>query len=148
MKRTLLALILATAACTPAARPAPTDDEVEARKRVLELAGAFQNDGFKLRDGNWSGAIKPGEAKIVQVNLYAGNDYWFSVAGTDKTKKLQITVYDETGAVAKLEPEPFENQENHTFAVLFSPTASGPYFVKVEELEGDPASFCLIYSYK
>jgi len=148
MKRTLLALILATAACTPAARPAPTDDEVEARKRVLELAGAFQNDGFKLRDGNWSGAIKPGEAKIVQVNLYAGNDYWFSVAGTDKKKKLQITVYDETGAVAKLEPEPFENQENHTFAVLFSPTASGPYFVKVEELEGDPASFCLIYSYK
>src|SRR5438445_11097980 len=33
---------------------AATDDEVAARKTVLDLATAFSNDGFKLRDGNFT----------------------------------------------------------------------------------------------
>ncbi len=31
---------------------AETDQEVAARETALELAGAFSNDGFKLRDGH------------------------------------------------------------------------------------------------
>jgi hypothetical protein len=74
-----------------------SDDEVTARRNALELAGAFTNDGFKLRDGHWSGPIKSGETKLIQVNLYAGNEYYFSVAGADKAKKMGLSVYDETG---------------------------------------------------
>ena len=40
---------------------AETDDEVEAHRQVLDLTGAFSNDGFKLRDGHWAGQIKPAE---------------------------------------------------------------------------------------
>ena len=36
-----------------------TDEEVEAHKLVLDITGAFTNDGFKLRDGHWTGMIKP-----------------------------------------------------------------------------------------
>jgi hypothetical protein len=122
-----------------------SDDEVTARKNALELAGAFTNDGFKLRDGYWSGQIKTGEGKLIQVNLYAGNEYYFSVAGAGKAKKLGLNVYDETGAPITIE-EPY--QEGSTAAVGFSPTASGPYYIKVEELEGDAAAFCLVCSYK
>lgn len=122
-----------------------SDDEVAARKNALELAGAFTNDGFKLRDGHWSGPIKTGEGKLIQVNLYAGNEYYFAVAGTDKAKKMAVSVYDETGAAIPIE-EPY--QEGATAAVGFSPTASGPYYVKVEELEGESSSFCLVCSYK
>jgi hypothetical protein len=56
-----------------------SDEETKAHKAALDLAGAFSNDGFKLRDGSWSGAIQSGSPKIIQVNLYAGNEYWFSL---------------------------------------------------------------------
>jgi len=42
---------------------AESDKEVEAHKAVLDLAGAFTNDGFKMRDGHWVGTIKPHEVK-------------------------------------------------------------------------------------
>ena len=65
---------------------------------ALELAGAFSNDGFKIRDGHWAGTLAPGESKIIAVNLYAGNEYWFSAGATEKAKKLAVDVFDETGA--------------------------------------------------
>ncbi len=65
---------------------------------ALELAGAFSNDGFKLRDGHWSGTLAPDESKLIAVNLYAGNEYWFSAGATEKAKKLAVDVFDETGA--------------------------------------------------
>ena len=57
---------------------------------ALELAGAFANDGFKLRDGHWAGTLAPGESKIIAVNLYAGNEYWLSAGATEKAKKLTV----------------------------------------------------------
>jgi hypothetical protein len=30
----------------------------------------------------------------------------------------------------------------------FSPTASGAYIIRIQETEGEPASFCFLYSYK
>lgn len=123
---------------------AATDDEVAARKAVLDLAGAFSNDGFKLRDGNFAGMISPKQPVTVQVNLYAGNQYWFSVGTTEKAKKLLVTVFDETGKSLPVEPY----QDAGKAAAGFSPDASGPYYVRIQEIEGEPANFCLIYSYK
>lgn len=143
MNRRLLLLLPIFAAAALAVTA--TDDEVSARKDALELAGAFTNEGFKLRDGHWSGPIKPGEPKLIQVNLYAGNEYYFAVAATDKAKKMAITAYDETGVAMEIE-EPY--QEGYTAAIGFSPLASGPYYVKIEELEGEPTAFCLVCSYK
>ena len=37
---------------------ADTDREVEAHKTVLDLAGAFSNEGFMMRAGHWTGALK------------------------------------------------------------------------------------------
>jgi hypothetical protein len=143
MKRFLVALgVLGTLAFTPLR--AVTDAEVEARRVALELAGAFSNDGFKLRDGVVMGTLEKGKPKIVQVNLYAGNEYWFAVAAAGEGKKVAVTVFDETGA--KVDTEPY--QEGAKAAAGFSPGASGPYYVKVELAEGASAAFCLLYSYK
>ena len=62
---------------------ADTDAEVNARKDALELAGAFGNDGFKIRDGHSCGVLKPHDHALIAVNLYAGNQYWFSVGTTE-----------------------------------------------------------------
>jgi hypothetical protein len=123
---------------------APTDAQVAARKTALDIAGAFSNDGFKLRDGHWFGVLRPSEHALIQVNLYAGNQYWFSVGATDGAKKIAIAIFDETGRPVHSEPY----QEGPKAAAGFSPSASGPYFVRIEELEGEPATFCLLYSYK
>jgi hypothetical protein len=123
---------------------AETDAEVSARKDALDVAGAFSNDGFKIRDGHWCGVVKPHDHALVAVNLYAGNQYWFSAAAEEPAKKIAVSVYDETGK--QLTTERYNNEEKA--AAGFSPANSGQYFVSVDLVEGDGGSFCLVYSYK
>ena len=110
-------LTLAVCCCVEAA----SDSEVAARKAALEVAGAFGNDGFKVRDGHWCGTVKPNDHTLIAVNLF------------DETGK-QVTAdnYD-AGATA---------------AAGFSPTSSGQYYIAIGLVEGQESSFCLIYSYK
>ena len=140
----ILAALLTAAHRTQAA-PGETDGQVASREIALELAGGFTNDGYKIRDGHWLGELKPGAPQILQVNLYAGNQYYFSLGTTDKAKKVAVVVYDETG---KPVPEEQFFQDKQRAAAGVSPVASGPYYVSVKLVEGDPADFCLLYSYK
>jgi len=141
------ALLVAGAAviATAALAWAETDEEVEAHKQVLDLTGAFTNDGFKLRDGHWAGQIKPKDRAVIAVNLYSGNQYWFSVAAAnDKAKKIAVDVYDESGKPMTTE----SYAEGERASAGFSPTTSGQYFVAVSLVEGEPSTVCLVYSYK
>ena len=138
---TFLALLLAALVSV---RGAENDKQVEARKVALDLAGAFSNDGFKIRDGHWAGVIKKNEQALLAVNLYAGNQYWFSVGGDEGAKKFTLQVYDENGK--PVATEAFEDEERA--AAGYSPTLSGQYFVGIKPLEGEASTFCLVYSYK
>lgn len=142
MKRLLFPLACAALIAGPLR--AANDAEVEARRVALDVAGAFTNDGFKLRDGNWTGAVEVGKPKFIQVNLYAGNQYWFTVGATAPAKKVAVTIYDEAGKPLEIDVY----QEASVAAAGFSPQASGAYYVKVEQTEGAAAAFCLVYSYK
>jgi len=121
-----------------------TNDQVAARSGVLDFAGAFQNDGFKIRDGNWFGNVSKDHSPVVAVNLYNGNGYWFTAASAGKTNKLKVSVFDESGKPVEYQPFAAGN----CAAAGFSPEVSGLYYVKVSLEEGNPATFCLIYSYK
>jgi hypothetical protein len=144
MKRQITILLgLATLFACPALR-AETDEEVEAHKTVLDLAGAFQNDGFKLRDGHWTGVIKPHEHALIAVNLYSGNQYWFSAATNGKAKKISLDVFDESGK--PVTTETYNSCDRASAG--FSPSNSGQFFVSIGVLEGDASTFCLVYSYK
>ena len=50
-----------------------TDDPVASRSEVIDLATAFQNDGFKLCNGNFFGKASKDHPEIIAVNLYNGN---------------------------------------------------------------------------
>lgn len=134
-------------ASNPAPSPTPAAGEttdVSARSKVLELAGAFSNDSYKIRDGFWSGELEPGRPKFLEVNLFAGNEYWFSGAMLPPAQKIAISVFDGKGR-----PVDFQVYEDGTMAAAgFAPEVSGRYFVKFTLLEGDKSQFCLIYSYK
>ena len=121
-----------------------TDRDVNARKLALEVAGAFTNDGFKMRDGHWCGALKPHDLALIAVNLYAGNQYWFSVGAIDPARKVAVNVYDETGK--QMATDNYNSGDQ--VAAGFSPTSSGQYYVSVDLLDGAESSFCLVYSYK
>ena len=123
---------------------AESDSEVNARKTALELSGAFTNDGFKIRDGHWSGSVKPNEPALIAVNLYAGNQYWFAAAADNEGKKVGVKIYDESGNQVTAE----NYDEGERAAAGFSPENSGQYFVSVSLLEGEPGSVCLVCSYK
>jgi hypothetical protein len=123
---------------------ADTDAEVNARKDALEIAGAFSNDGFKIRDGHSSGTLKPHDHSLIAVNLYAGNQYWFSVGTVEPVKKVAVAVYDENGK--QMTTENYSNADKA--AAGFSPESSGQYFVAIDLVEGQEGSFCLVYSYK
>jgi hypothetical protein len=127
-----------------AAVRAETDAEVNARRDALDIAGAFSNEGFKIRDGHWCGVLKPKEHAIVAVNLYAGNQYWFSAGATEPVKKIFVSVYDEAGK--QMTTETYDNAEKA--AAGFAPPNSGQYFISVDLVEGEEGSFCLVYSYK
>jgi hypothetical protein len=144
MKRCLSILVATVVFSASSILRAETDAEVNARKDAADVARAFSNEGFLLRDGHWCGVVKPNERSLVAVNLYAGNQYWFSAAGSEPTKKIGVSVYDETGK--KVTTENYD--EGAKAAAGFSPVDSGQYFVSVDLLEGDGGSFCLIYSYK
>jgi hypothetical protein len=144
MKMRIAILFSLVAFAAVATIRAQTDEEVEAHKLVLDLTGAFSNDGFKLRDGHWTGTIKPQERALIAVNLYAGNQYWFSAAANAKAKKISVEVYDESGK--PMVTETYNSGDKASAG--FSPTNSGQYFVSISLLEGEPTAFCLVYSYK
>ncbi|HEX7195009.1 MAG TPA: hypothetical protein VF207_08580, partial [Chthoniobacterales bacterium] len=76
---------------------AETDDQVASRNDVIDFAGAFQNDGFKIRDGNYYGKVSMDQSAVVAVNLYNGNAYWFTASTGEKPEKLKVSVFDEAG---------------------------------------------------
>ncbi|MDQ6625213.1 MAG: hypothetical protein M3Y69_03595 [Verrucomicrobiota bacterium] len=143
MKRRILSLLVIVLLLS-SARAEEADKQVDARKGALALAGAFSNDGFKIRDGHWAGDVKSGDRALVAVNLYAGNQYWFSVATDDKSAKIGVRLYDETG-----KPLPVEDYQGEaTAAAGYSPAVSGQYFVSIAPTEGGTGTYCLVYSYK
>ncbi len=123
---------------------AETDQEVAARETALDLAGAFANDGFKLRDGHWSGSFAAHEKKLFGVNLYAGNQYWFSAGATAAGKRLSVEIFDETGT-------PVVSDKYHAdgkAAAGVTVANSGQFYVRVGLEEDAPAGVCFVYSYK
>ncbi|CAN5740595.1 hypothetical protein BH20VER1_BH20VER1_15150 [soil metagenome] len=123
---------------------ADTDEAVQARKVALELAGAFSNDGFKIRDGHWSAPLKGGDTALIAVNLYAGNQYWFSVGAHHELKPFTVAVHDENGK--PMTTEGYQSEDKA--AAGFSPTVSGQYFVSIAPSEPAETTYCLVYSYK
>lgn len=126
------------------ATQAPTPAELSVRSKALELAGAFSNDGYRIRDGFWSGDLETGHPKLLEVNLFAGNEYWFCAAGGAKARKIAVSVFDENG-----KPLDFlEHSDGASAAAGVEPETSGRHWVRVELIEGDKSDFCLVYTYK
>ena len=134
----------------PSSRMAPIP--TEARRMALEVAGAFQNDGFRIRDGEWGGSLTKGVPLFLRLTLFAGESYWLVAASPTPGATLRVTLYDSQGKALKTEQWKDERPGvGSRCAVGVAPEQSGKYFVSVELVETSsdlPAEFSLIYAYK
>lgn len=126
------------------ASPASGDSVVTCRRAALELAGAWGNDGFRLREHTWSGRLPAAKPALARVNLLAGNRYWFTAATNAASTTLAVQIYTERGT-----PVIAETHEDGPLAAAgFAPSASGTYIIAISEFRGTPVPFCLVHSYK
>jgi len=110
------------------------------RRWLLAETRSISREHFQTKDSR----LGTHDNALVAVNLYAGNQYWFSVGATEPVKKIGVTVYDEAGK--QVTTDSYDNGDKA--AAGFSPAYSGQYFVSVDLVEGEQGSFCLVYSYK
>ena len=73
MKTSLLRLVTLPALCVLAAGVLHAVVE-EARSVALEAATPYVEMGYEVRDDYWSGTLKSGESKVVQHQLFRGNE--------------------------------------------------------------------------
>ncbi len=120
----------------------PPVSESELRCAALDLAGAFTNDGYKLRDGFWFGQVSAAKPQRIAVNLFGGNQYWFCAA--TKAGDWRITVYDSKGTPVEAQTHADEGRRAAGIGVL----NSGQYFVEISSEESTPGDFCFMYLFK
>lgn len=128
-------------------------DFVESKRCSLDLLGGLVNHGFRVRDEVWEICLSPQKMELLQLTLFAGNQYWFAASASAPAKRLKLTLYDEEGSPVSLDLW----KDDHTIPVArvaggLVVTRSGNYYVGLElaEEEGTreavPAS--LVYAYQ
>jgi hypothetical protein len=120
------------------------DTIIAAYQHAIEIAGAFANDGYKMRDGFFTGELIPGKQIVVELNLYKGNEYWFTVATHGSGSRPALALFDESGH--PLQFESFEDENAAAAGVVAD--ASGTVFVRISLAAGSASPFVLLYSYK
>jgi hypothetical protein len=146
----LIFILVLAAAATRAqqtAAPAPPAADSRApvlRARVLDLAGAMGNDGFKLRDGTWCGQSSSGKPAHLAVHLFAGNQYWFCAAFSEDAREPAVVLRDTQGNPVAGQPY----SASGLAAAGVTVAVTGRYVVSVESAGGKPAEFCLAYLFK
>lgn len=147
LKTALLVLASAGSCVAQNASPAPSPTPAVSTPllaKLMDLAGALSNDGFKMRDRVWSGKIEPGEPRRLAVNLFRGNSYYFCAAADPEIKTVKVSLFGpDGGAVAGL-----DHREPGLGAVGVTAETTGRYFVQIETSGGPASGFCLLYLFK
>jgi len=114
------------------------------RAALYEVAGALGNEGFKVRDGIWSGKLEAGVPQRLAVNLFAGNHYWFLATAGAGARGLELSLFDSAGR-----PVPVASEGPPGLAVAgVTAGATGQYFLQIGSAGGPTADFRLLYLFK
>jgi hypothetical protein len=127
----------------PASSP-PPDPAVPLRARLLDFSGALANEGFRVRDGFWSGRLEPGAPRRLAVNLFAGNQYWFVAAVEATDARPVVALYDPRGEPVAV----LTHDESGLAAAGVTAGVTGRYVVEVKAPRGAASDFCLLYLFK
>ena len=122
-----------------AAAPAPG-----LRPALYDLAGALAHEGFKTRDGAWSGVLQGGQPQRLALNLFAGNQYWFCAASSSPGESPLITLRDPSGKAVDLVPF----KKDGVAAAGVTAGTTGRYVLEIGGSARGSREFCLLYLFK
>jgi hypothetical protein len=88
--------------------------------------------------------LEPKKDVVIEVNLFAGDEYWFCAAANAPAKKIAVKVYDEAGK--PVDQQFYSDGANAAAGVVAD--VSGKYLVKVSLADSARSPFCFIYCYK
>lgn len=114
---------------------------------VMETAESYvTEDEFTLRHEYWNGEFEAGKQKLIQHQLFRGNEYWFWVGTSLENCALKIEVYDEKGNSVTVE----RTEGDFTAGARVTPAKTGSYYVliKIESDEAEMVDWALVYAYR
>lgn len=99
----------------------------EAISLALEAATPYVEQGFEVREDNWSGEVEPGKPLLIRHQLFRGNEYWFWAGTSWPGAKIRVDIFDSEGNSVGL-----ESFAKGSFAgVRTLPQKTATYFVRV-----------------
>lgn len=122
------------------------DIKLLAQKTALpELSG---EDPIILREAWWSGSIEPGDAMLVQVQLFRRNVYRFWLAVPNETAGLTMNLYDGDGEIVKAETISYDTP--NLVSTVVEADSTGIFYLRIslKETVDQPQDWALIYGYR
>ena len=105
----------------------------EAISMAYEAATPYVEQGFEVREDNWSGEVEPGKPLLVRHQLFRGNEYWFWAGTSWPGATVKVDIFDSEGQSVKL-----EGFSKGSYAgVRTLPGKTATYFIRVI-VEFDP----------
>lgn len=127
-------------------------DFVDSKRHALDLLGGLMNHGFRVRDEVWEVSLASKKLELLEITLFAGNQYWFAAAASEPAQRLKLALYDDMGNPVALDLW----KDDHLIpgariagGVVIS--HSGNYYIGIELMdeEGeDPVPTSLVYAYQ
>lgn len=130
-----------------ASRPVVIDDIKLTAQRVA-LSQLTGERPFILRESSWGGQLKPGEAKLVQIQLFKRNEYQFWFAVANRKAGLNLNVYNANGEMMETDATTYDT--SNVISLLVHPEETGVYYVRLslQTTIEDPQRWSLIYAYR
>jgi hypothetical protein len=99
----------------------------EAISLALEAATPYVEQGFEVREDNWSGEVEPGKPLLVRHQLFRGNEYWFWAGTSWPGAAVKVDIFDSDGNSVGLE----SFSKNSFAGVRALPEKTATYFIRV-----------------
>lgn len=148
MNRLILALLFAASSALAQMPPSSTSAEKsrtpDLRPRIYDIVGLLGNEGFKVRDGAWSGSMQGTKPQRLSVNLFAGNQYWFCGATSAPGETPSLTLRDPSGQTAEMARF---DRDGIAAAGVTAPV-TGRYVLEIRGSSPGTREFCLLYLFK
>lgn len=123
-------------------------DPIKLSAQRAALSDLTGENPFILRESSWKGTIKPGEARLVQIQFFRRNDYQFWLAMGDRKAELNLNIYDGEGQ--KIESETITFDETNVISTRVKPELTGVYYVRIslKTTIKKPQEWSMIYAYR
>jgi hypothetical protein len=142
----LVRCVLLVAALSLAVLPQARAFVDDAHSMAMELATAYVEKGFAVRQDYWSGEVKSGQSKQVKAQLFKGNEYWFFLGCDADSCELELKIVDAKGKPLHTETKTIKG----AVGVRILPPKTGSYAIVFTIKSTDVAKphWALAYAYR